>query len=72
MADFVKINKETFDQITDELFCTYSSLDGVSALLCRTRTELSLNEDELLGIGQLIKLISNKIKDIEETAKSSY
>lgn len=65
-------NQQPRDDIFDKMWSLSGSLNGIGALLQQQDPNAGYcyNHDELFGLGQLLKLLSDEISKIEDTLRS--
>lgn len=61
-----EIEENDNDQIVKKLWTASGSLKGLGALFTQGAPDVSLNQEEFYGIGQLLKEISKDLEDIED------
>jgi hypothetical protein len=64
-------NQQLREDIFDKMWSLSGSLNGIGALLQQQAPNASYcyNHDELFGLGQLLKLLSDEISIIEDTLR---
>ena len=68
----MKVSKEKLLKSCDDIWEVSSALNGLGSLFEQQKTEISYNESELFGIGQCIKLLSQKLISVEDSLRENF
>ena len=60
------MDKKLFDNTCSRLWTLQGALKGLGALFQCQKVEFYLNEEELFGLGQLLKSFSKELENIEQ------
>ena len=71
MAKFKHLSKTKIEHITLRLGTAHASLNGLGALF-QSRREIDFDDDELFGIGELVKGQAKELSVLEDILRCGY
>ena len=72
MAEFEHLSKEKMEHVENGLWEISSALNGLGSVFQGGKNEIPLENDEWFGVGQMLKIISQRASSLEDILRCGH